>query len=154
MSLMSESRWWHLFHKEWRAETLQRGLEFDNFKPGLESGIFKCISWLNGSFFGCDDRGFLKEVVETYLMAPMSPLNSPTFFRSSHIYSLCFEHSTLTKGLLFTSCHNSAVCLILFFITYCKSHSRPSRVATYCKIYTPCHRPARTFVAKLFTRIL
>jgi hypothetical protein len=30
---------------------LQPGLEFDNFKPRLESGILKCISWLNGSFF-------------------------------------------------------------------------------------------------------
>jgi hypothetical protein len=34
-----------------RAETLQPGLEFDNFKPPLESSIFECISWLNGSFF-------------------------------------------------------------------------------------------------------
>jgi hypothetical protein len=39
------------FTKKQRAETLQRGLEFDNFKPRLESGIFKCMSWLNGSFF-------------------------------------------------------------------------------------------------------
>jgi hypothetical protein len=42
-------------------------LEFDNFKPRLKRGIFKCISWLNGSFFGGDDRGFLKEGVKTYL---------------------------------------------------------------------------------------
>ncbi len=40
------------FTKKWRAETLQPGLEFDNFKPRLESGIFKCIYWLNGSFLG------------------------------------------------------------------------------------------------------
>jgi hypothetical protein len=64
----------------WRAETLQPGLEFDIFKPRLKSGIFKCIFWLNGSFFGGDDRGFLKEVVKTYLMAPMSLLDSPTLF--------------------------------------------------------------------------
>jgi hypothetical protein len=32
------------FTKKWRAETLQPGLEFDNFKPRLKSGIFKCIS--------------------------------------------------------------------------------------------------------------
>ncbi len=38
--------------KKWRAETLQPGLEFDYFKPWLESGFFKCISWLNGSIFG------------------------------------------------------------------------------------------------------
>ncbi len=36
--------------KKWRAEILQPGLEFDNFKPWLKSGIFKCISWLNSSF--------------------------------------------------------------------------------------------------------
>ncbi len=51
--------------KKWRAETLQPGLEFDNFKPRLESGIFKCISWINGSFLGGDNRGFLKEGVNT-----------------------------------------------------------------------------------------
>ncbi len=53
------------FTKKWRAETLQPGLEFDNFKPRLKSGIFKCISWLNGLFFGGDYRGFLKEGVKT-----------------------------------------------------------------------------------------
>ncbi len=40
------------FTKKWRAETLQPGLEFDYFKPRLENGIFKRISWLNGSSFG------------------------------------------------------------------------------------------------------
>jgi hypothetical protein len=32
------------FTKKRRAETLRPGLEFDNFKPRLESGTFKCIS--------------------------------------------------------------------------------------------------------------
>ncbi len=40
------------FTKKWRAETLQLRLESDNFKPRLESGIFKCIFWLNGSLLG------------------------------------------------------------------------------------------------------
>jgi hypothetical protein len=31
---------------------LQPGLEFDSFKPGLKSGIFKCISWMKRSFLG------------------------------------------------------------------------------------------------------
>jgi hypothetical protein len=48
------------FTKKWRAETQQSCSEFDNFKPWLKSSIFKCISWLNGSVFGGDDRGFLK----------------------------------------------------------------------------------------------
>jgi hypothetical protein len=60
------------FSKKWRAETRQPGLEFDNIKPRLESGIFKCISWLNGSFFGDDDQGFMKDGVKTFLMTPMS----------------------------------------------------------------------------------
>jgi hypothetical protein len=61
---------------------LQPGLEFDNFKPRLESGIFKCISGLNSSFFLGDNQGFLEQGVKTYLMAPMSPLNLPTTFLS------------------------------------------------------------------------
>ncbi len=39
---------------------------------------------MNGSFLKDDDRGFLKEGVETYLILPVSPLDSPTFFLSSH----------------------------------------------------------------------
>ncbi len=39
------------FTKKGRAETLQPGLELDNFQRRLKSGIFKCISWLNSSFF-------------------------------------------------------------------------------------------------------
>jgi hypothetical protein len=56
----------------------------DIFKPLLKGSIFKCISWLNGSFFGDEHQGFLKEEVETYRMAPMSPLNPPTFL-SAHL---------------------------------------------------------------------
>jgi hypothetical protein len=62
-SSISQSHWWCLFHKKWRAETLQPGLEFDNLKPRLKSGTFKCISLLNSSFFSGDDRGLLKEGV-------------------------------------------------------------------------------------------
>ncbi len=49
------------FTEKWRAESPQPGLEFDNFKPRLESCIFKCISWLNSSFFEGNDRGFLED---------------------------------------------------------------------------------------------
>jgi hypothetical protein len=65
---------YHLVHEE-------------NYKPLFESGIFKSISWLNGSiFWGCDDDwGFLKNIVITYQMSPMSPLNSATFLLSSHL---------------------------------------------------------------------
>jgi hypothetical protein len=79
------------FTKKWRAGTLQRSLQFDNFKPPLISGIFKYISWLNDLFFGGGDRGFLKEGVKTYLMARISPaLNSFFFFSFCLlILSLC-----------------------------------------------------------------
>jgi hypothetical protein len=83
-----------------RAETLQPGLEFDNFKPWLKSGIFKYISWLHGSFFGRDDQDFLNDGVKTYLIAPMSPLDSPTYFLSSHLESMastCFRKSEVSE---------------------------------------------------------
>jgi hypothetical protein len=97
LSSMSKSDWWYLFHKEVeKNETLQHGLKFDNFKPRLKSGIFIWISWLNGSFLG-DDWVFLKEEVKTYLMTPMSPLNSLTFFclHSSHLYSMTHPHTPM-----------------------------------------------------------
>ncbi len=75
------------FTKKWRAGTLQPGFEFDSFKPWLKGGIFKCISWLKGSFFS-GDEGFLRKWVKINLMAPMSPLHSPTFFFVSHLYSV------------------------------------------------------------------
>ncbi len=68
------------FTKKWRTETLRPGLQFADFKPQLESRIFKCISWLNGSFFlWGEDLRFLKEGVKTCLMA---------FFLSSHLWSM------------------------------------------------------------------
>jgi hypothetical protein len=79
------------FKNEWRAETLPPGLEFDNFEPRHKNGVLKYISWLNGLFMRGDDRGFLKEGVNTFLMAPRSPLNTSTI-SGLHIYSLWFEH--------------------------------------------------------------
>ncbi len=52
------------FTKKLRAVTLQPGLEFDNFKTQLKSCIFKCISWLNGSFFGGWWSGFSEKESE------------------------------------------------------------------------------------------
>ncbi len=63
------------FTKKWRAEThLQLDLDFDYSKPRLKYCLFKCLSWLTGSFF-CFvfvcmyDRGLMKEGVETCPMA-------------------------------------------------------------------------------------
>jgi hypothetical protein len=71
----------------WRPDALHRGLEIGKSQPRSKVGNFERMSWLNGSFFGVAHRGFLKEGVKTYLMAPMSPLNSPPFLHR-HIYSL------------------------------------------------------------------
>ncbi len=65
------------FTNKSRAQTLQPGLELDNFKQRLKSCIFKCISWLNALFFW-GDWGFVKEGVETCL----------TIFLSSHLLSM------------------------------------------------------------------
>jgi hypothetical protein len=58
--------------KNWRAETLHPGLEFDDFKSRLKSGIFKCFSWLNSSCFGGNHRGFSKEDDTSYQMATIN----------------------------------------------------------------------------------
>ncbi len=63
------------FRKKYRAETLQPGLKFDNFNPRLNRGIFKCLSSMNSSFFGDEDRGFMKEGVKTDQMTTISPHN-------------------------------------------------------------------------------
>jgi hypothetical protein len=79
--------------------------------PGLKSGIFKCISWLNGSFFGVDDRGFLEEGVKSYLMAPMSPLNSQMFFFSvltSIVYGCCSVQQDFIVEFMFFFLRNQA----------------------------------------------
>ncbi len=104
---MSESHWWYLTHKKWRAGTPQPGFQFDNLKPRLKSGIFKCISWLNGSFFfflggggGCW-LGFFVSGSQDLSMAPMSPINSPTFF-CLHICSLwCIYLKLLARRIGF-----------------------------------------------------
>ncbi len=86
MSWMSESHWWYPFYNEVERTDSTTWFRVDNFKPRFRSGIFKCISWLNGSFFEGDELGLLKLGVKTYLMAPMSPLHSSTFLKSSHIH--------------------------------------------------------------------
>ncbi len=71
---------------KWRTETLQPGLESDNIKPRLICGLFKCISWLNGSFFFFLWWSVFSENGSQDLSK--SPLNAPTFFLSSHLWSI------------------------------------------------------------------
>jgi hypothetical protein len=69
------------FTKKWWAETLQPGLEFDNFKPRLKSGTVSSNASLGWTFrfFGGDDLGFLKEGVKTYLWHQSCLLNGQHF---------------------------------------------------------------------------
>ncbi len=53
------------FTKKSRAEALEHGLYFDNFKHPLKTSTFKYIFWLNGFFFVSDDRGLLIHEVYT-----------------------------------------------------------------------------------------
>jgi hypothetical protein len=53
---------------------------FDNLKPRLKSGIFKYISWLNGSYFG----GWWSGSSEREGQEQMTPM-SPIFFFSLNI---------------------------------------------------------------------
>ncbi len=84
------------FKKKWRAGTQQPGLEFDNFKPRLKSGIFKCISWLNGSFFWGDALGSLKDQLGQDLSNGISvPMSN---FRILTVGGLGFLYSLVTTG--------------------------------------------------------
>jgi hypothetical protein len=89
MSSISESHWWHLFHKEvksldsttwfriWRSHT-----------PALKLYLqMHLLAELNSLLFGGDNCSFLVEEVKTYLMAPMPSINSSTVV-CLHIYSL------------------------------------------------------------------
>jgi hypothetical protein len=87
INLMPGICWWYLFHK-----LVKRSFSTapDILKPLLKCSILKCISWLNGSFFGGEHRGFLKEGVKTYQTAPMSPSSQLAnfLFLSAHLWSM------------------------------------------------------------------
>ncbi len=75
------------FTKKLRAKTLQPGLQFDDFKTRLKSGIFKCIYWLSGSFFrgswsGFSERGCQVQSIGTNVASWIA-----NFFFCLHIYS-------------------------------------------------------------------
>jgi hypothetical protein len=84
---LSESTWCQesfggiCFTNKRRAASLQP-LTFSNH---CSNSVFLNASpGLTVRFLGGEHRGFLKEGVKAY-MAPMSPLNSPTFFLSPHL---------------------------------------------------------------------
>ncbi len=95
------------------AKTPQPGFEFYKtyitytvtcIKPCHKYGIFKCISWLNGSFLGGDDRGFPKVgwVKTYYWMIPILPPNLTNLFLSSHhLYSQWIQPVILCLSINF-----------------------------------------------------
>jgi hypothetical protein len=59
----------------------------------IESIIFKCMSDVNGLLQRGDDWDLLQEGVEFYLMATMSPVNTPTFFVFTPIFHASKRHT-------------------------------------------------------------
>ncbi len=87
MSSMSERHWVLFISKKRGAETLQLGLEFDNFKPRLMSCIVKCVPWLNESRFGVMIGVFWKRESRPVERHQCRPLRCQLYF-SLHIHSL------------------------------------------------------------------
>ncbi len=81
-----------ILQKKSEGQRLQPGLEFDNFKPWLETGIFKCISWLNGSSFGEWWSGFSERGIQDLSSGTdVASLLANLFFLCLHIYSVCLQ---------------------------------------------------------------
>ncbi len=95
------------FTKKWRAETLQPGLEFGNFKPRLKSCIFECISWLNGSFFGGVFESWSQDLSNG---TSVNSLTCQLFFCCPHIYCVWISHSDFSLG------HVRPGCIRLFML--------------------------------------
>ncbi len=96
--------------KKWRAETLQPDLEFDNLKPRLERKWHSQMHIFAEWFVLCGyDWGFLNLGVTTSLVAPMSPLKSPTFFCLRiyslwSVYTLCYKPNLPKKHPFLKNC--------------------------------------------------
>ncbi len=63
----------------------------DIFKPLLKCSIFKCISWLNGSFFWGWTSGFSETRSQGLSNGANVASQLANFFFCLHIYSLCFK---------------------------------------------------------------
>jgi hypothetical protein len=75
---------------------------YNLFKPSLENGIFSMQLVAERFAFGGDNRSFLREGVNPYLIASMSHLNSSSIFLSSYLYSMVKidYHDTVLTRLL------------------------------------------------------
>ncbi len=77
--------WWYPFHK-WVKSSFSTAP--DIFKPLLKRSIFKCISWLNGSFLGVNIGVFWKRKSKPKEWRQCR-LSTRQLFFCLHIYSLC-----------------------------------------------------------------
>jgi hypothetical protein len=76
--------------KKRKAATSLRGPGYENLKPRLESGIFKCASWLKGSFFfGGDVRGFQRTGMNQDLRSLETSNIFLLFVSTSIVYGCC-----------------------------------------------------------------
>ncbi len=116
------------FTETWRPEALCRGLGIlASPNPGLKWVTLNACPGRMVRFLGVENPGFLKEGVKTYLMAPMLPLNTPTFFHR-RIYSLCIrEESNVSQS-------ESTYCIC------CNSHARTSHYHESLLLWTSCKR--------------
>ncbi len=79
ISSMSASHWWYLFHTNVKTWDSRSWLEIGKSQPRSRMGkLNACPGW-TVPFLGVKIGVFLKEGIKTHLMAPMSPLNLPTF---------------------------------------------------------------------------
>ncbi len=96
LSSTPESHWWYLFHKKvksWDSTTWFRIWQFQTsaLKLYLQRHLLAEQIVIKD-----DDQDFLKEGVKPNLMAPIPPLNSPTFFFFClYIYSLWLYTSNI-----------------------------------------------------------
>jgi hypothetical protein len=84
--------------KERTAETLRPGLEFDNFKPRLESGIFNYVFWLTVHFLVLI-RVSCKRESKACLMSQIFASSLAKFFLSSHPWSILLALENLKRQL-------------------------------------------------------
>ncbi len=126
MSSRSESHWWNLLYQELKSYYSSAWFRIWQFQTVAWKRYY--ISWLSGSFFQCDHRGFLKKGVKSYLMASMS-----NFFRvfTSIIYGWKWRNRIFlpTKTLSLLNCLQQ-LCLSPCCVTdtsrslmaYCSKH--------------------------------
>ncbi len=144
---MWKSHWWYQFHKKkkWRAETLQRGLEFGNLKIRLETGIFKCVSWSNCSFFVWSRSGISEWRSQCLSDGTMSP---PSLF-ISRVYPVSSSYISRVLTEFLISPHER-----LLPTGLCSPIAQPAVLCTqYCFFYQNARRASRGMLCRKSARV-